>query len=82
MGVKDLRDAFNVAAAGAFTCTLATLGYEQAHDVEWQRLTFSGTAADGSPFSTQSELLRPKTDVVQAARATALALVAKGKPTP
>ena len=80
MGTKDLREAFNAAAAGAFTASIATLGYEQAHDVEWQRLRFSGTAADGTPFSTQSDLLRAGTNVMQAARDVALALIAKGKP--
>lgn len=80
MAVQHLREAFNDAAAGVFTASIATLGYERSHDTEWQRLTFSGTAADGSPFATQSDLLRPGTNVMQAARDVALALIAKGKP--
>jgi hypothetical protein len=82
MGVKELRETFNAAADGQFTCMQATLGYEQANDTEWQRLTFSGIAADGTPFSTQSDRLRPRTDVLQAARETAAAFVAKEKPAP
>lgn len=80
MGTKELRESFNDAAGGAFSCQVATLGYERKDDVEWQILKFSGSAADGSAFATQSELLPPKTDLAQAARATALALIAKGKP--
>lgn len=82
MGTKDLRDAFNAEAEGVFTCSVATLGYERKDGAEWQILTFSGTAADGSPFATQSEHLKPGTDVNLAARAAARALIDKGKPAP
>lgn len=82
MGVKELREAFNAAADGQFTCMTATLGYEQANDSEWQRLTFSGIAVDGTPFSTQSPRLPPGTNILQASRTTAEVLVAKEKPAP
>lgn len=75
MGVSDLKDAFNSIAGPRYTCDKAYLGYERQNDVEWQRLTFSGTAADGTAFSTRSDRLRPHTDVNQAAREVAQALL-------
>ena len=82
MGVKELREAFNAAADGQFTCMQATLGYEQADNIEWQRLTFSGIGADGTPFQAQSARLKAVTNVLDAARETALALLDQGKHTP
>ena len=82
MGTKDLREAFNTAADGFFTCSVALLDYERVDGVEWQRLTFSGSAADGSAFSTQSGLIPAKSNVTQAARDTAVALIDKGKTAP
>jgi len=82
MGVRELREAFNSAADGQFTCMMATLGYEQADNIEWQRLTFSGIGADGAPFQVQSARLKAGTNVLDAARETALALVDQGKHTP
>lgn len=81
MGAADLRDGFNAVAAPAFNCDRATLHYERAHDVEWQVLTFSGSAADGAPFETRSERLRAGTDVNLAARAVAQTFLDQGKPT-
>lgn len=78
MGTKDLRDAFNLAADGRATCTLATLGYERADGAEWQILSFSGTDAGGAPFMVQSERLKAGTNVLEAAHETALALIDKG----
>lgn len=80
MGSSDLRDAFNLIAAPAFNCELATLHYVQAHDVESQVLTFTGSAADGTPFTIESAPLRAGTDVNLAAKATAQQLLDRGKP--
>ena len=80
MGTKELREAFNLAADGRYACNVATLGYEHSDGTEWQILSFSGTDASGAPFMAQSERLRAGTNVMQAARDTALALVDKGKP--
>lgn len=80
MGVSDLKDNFNSIAGPRYTCLKAYLAYEQADGAEWQRLTFSGTAADGTEFSVQSELLPPHTDVNQAARETAQALLDRKEP--
>ena len=82
MGVKELRDSFNAAADGQFTCMTATLGYEQADNIEWQRLTFSGIGSDGTPFQAQSARLKAGTNVLMAARETAVALLDQGKHTP
>lgn len=82
MGTKDLREAFNAEAGDAFSCQRATLAYRQHEGAEWQILSFSGTGSDGMPFATQSELLPPKADVNQAARAVARVLIDKGKPAP
>ena len=82
MGTKDLRDAFNLAADGRATCNVATLAYERVDGKEWQVLSFSGTDAAGAPFMVQSERLKAGTNVLEAARETALALVDKGKPSP
>ncbi len=71
MGVSDLRDAFNTVTGDAFACTAATMGYTRAHDVEWQVLSFSGTAANGTPFTVSSPQLRPETDLYAATAATA-----------
>lgn len=77
MGASDLRDAFNAVSAPAFTCQRATLGYVMAHDVESQVLTFTGSAADGSPFEVKSPALRPGTDVNLAARDVAQQMLAQ-----
>lgn len=82
MGVKSLREAFNGASGGKFTCSDARLSYEQADGKEWQRLTFSGTDAAGAPFTTQSDRLGAGVEVNQAAAACALELVAKTEPKP
>lgn len=75
MAASDLRDNFNAVASPAFNCTRATLHYERAHDVESQVLTFTGAAADGSPFEVKRPPLRPGTDVNLAARAVAQTLL-------
>lgn len=79
MGIAAVRDAFNAVASPAYNCTQALLGYDFAHDVQWQVLTFSGMDADGNPFSV-TDRLRPGTDVNSAARVMAQQLLDKGKP--
>lgn len=75
MGAADLREAFNAVAAPRYTASKALLNYERKDDTDFQRLTFSGHAADGTPFEVKSDLLRPGTDVNQAARDTAQRLI-------
>ena len=75
MGVRELRETFNMVASPAYSCRQAFLGYDQAHDAESQILTFSGTKADGSPFVEKSRKIRPNEDVVSVARETAQKLV-------
>lgn len=75
MGVSELRDAFNAVAQPQYTAHKALLGYEQAHDVEWQRIAFIGTDQAGNPFTYKSELLRPETHLVTAAADTARTLL-------
>lgn len=71
MGVRQLIEAFNSVASPAFVCARAFQAIERAHDIDFQRLTFSGTASDGTPFAVQSEQLRPKSDLVEAAKSIA-----------
>lgn len=72
MGVAELRSSFNeVAELAGFSCTKAELSYEQHEGIQWQRLTFRGTDANGAAFVQRSERLRPETDVVLAARQVA-----------
>lgn len=75
MGVKQLREAFDAAAGAGYACSLATMHLERADNAEWQVLTFSGTAPDGSVFTTQSARLGPSTNLEAAARATAESFV-------
>jgi hypothetical protein len=82
MGVKALREAFDAAADGRLSCQKALLDYIRQDGAEWQKLSFSGTAADGTAFSTQSELLPAKADVFAAATAVAQKLIGKGTPAP
>lgn len=80
MGVSDLQSAFNDAAASAFTCTRAFLGYTQAHDTEWQILEFRGTDSNGAEFIAKSDPVRPNGDIIAAAVATAKRLIDQRKP--
>ena len=81
-GAKGLRDAFNAQMGDLGSCRMALLDYLRQGGTEWQILDFSGTWADGSPFSIKSDRLPPKTDVQAAAAATAQQLLkAKGPAT-
>jgi hypothetical protein len=82
MGVKALREAFDAAADGRLSCQKALLDYIRQDGAEWQKLSFSGTDSTGAAFSTESDLLPPRTDLTEAARATATAFLAKEKPAP
>lgn len=77
MGVADLKNAFNVATAGRFTCQRATLGYEHVKEVEVQRLTFTGIDSDGKPFEARSDRIPAGSDPVIAARQTAVRMIEK-----
>lgn len=77
MGVKQLREAFDAAAGAGYSCSIATMHLDRVNNTEWQVLTFSGTAPDGSAFTTQSAGLGPSTNLEAAARATAESFVAK-----
>lgn len=71
MGAREMRDAFNLAAAPAATCIKALLEYEHANDTEWQVIFFSGNYADGSGFAIKSDRIRPGGDISQMVTATA-----------
>lgn len=79
MATVDLKNAFNAVADGEYIATRATLGYERAHDTEWQVITFYGRKRDGSPFEAASARLRPDTDLIGAARDTAQAMLDQDK---
>lgn len=80
MAATDLRDAFNAVSEPTFTCAKALLGYEHKDEIQFQRMFFSGTGADGSVFDVRSTLLRPGTDVNLAAAAVARQLLEDRKP--
>jgi len=82
MGARELRAAFNEVAAPAATCVKALLEYDRRHsDTESQILYFSGSYADGTGFTIQSDRIRPGEDVNLVARATAERLLQqKGSP--
>lgn len=76
MGVAELRTAFNeVAEPAGHTCAKAELSYEAHEGLQWQRLTFRGTDANGVPFVQRSDRLRPETDVILAAREVATKMI-------
>lgn len=77
MGVGQLRDAFNAVAQPEFTCRKALLSYENAHDVQWQVLTFSGIASNGAEFTVNSQRIEPHGDIIAAATKTAQDFVTK-----
>ena len=76
MGVKDLRDAFSVAAPG-YSCSQATLSYDRAHDTEWQILMFRGTDSSGMPFEVTSDPVPPSGDIMEETAKTAQRLVSQ-----
>jgi hypothetical protein len=83
MGVGELRQAFDsVAGPAGFTCTLALLDYQRAHDTEFQILLFRGTDAAGAGFEIKSDPLRANSDLNQAAKEVAQRLLDQRKPRP
>lgn len=79
MGVKELRDSFNLVAEPDATVRTALLDYVNQGGTQYQRLTFKGSWLDGTEFETKSDLVRPGGDVIIAARSTATAMLkAKG----
>lgn len=80
MAVTDLVDAFNSVSLPRFTCVRAKLAYEMRDATQFQRLTFSGTASDNLVFEIKSDLLRPDTDVNEAAKAVAKRLLDQPHP--
>lgn len=81
MGVKELRDEFNLTAGKEARCVKALMGYKPSGGMEYQVLYFSGNYADGSEFVIQSDLIRPSGDLLTASRETAQALLNQRKPT-
>lgn len=79
MAARDLREAFNAVASPRYVADKATLGYERAHDVEWQVLTFSGRGADGNAFS-HVEKVKGDVELNNAARVAAQKLLDQKEP--
>jgi len=75
MGHRELRDAFNLAAAPHATCSQAYHRYDRDADgKEVQKIEFNGTYADGTAFSIISTV-PPKGLLELAARDTAQTLL-------
>lgn len=81
MGVKELRESFNLTASPDAVCQKALLEYVPGQGTEFQVLFFSGNWSDGTGFTIKSERIRPSADVNQAARATAEQLLQRKKAT-
>lgn len=82
MGIRDIKQVFNLAADGAATCSKAFLKYERLGNPsqEWQFLEMSGNWADGSAFSIRSDGI-PRNGILElAARATAEKLLQMKEP--
>lgn len=75
MGVKELREAFNEAAAPHFTASKAFLQMVRVDSAEMTKLTFSGIGADGVAFEVTTDPLPAGTDVMIAAKQAAGKLV-------
>jgi len=76
MGIAELRNVFNVAAAPEAICTAARMFYERDEaNKEWQRLRFEGTFSDGTAFSIISAKVPPKGLLELAARDIAQTLL-------
>ncbi len=81
MGVKELKDSFNLVAAPEATASKAFLGYKSQGGTQYQILTFQGAWADGEKFEILSNLIRPSGDPIMMARETAAALLARRQKT-
>lgn len=76
MGVKELRDSFNLVVAGQATCTKALM---ETLPAGGQMLYFGGSYADGEGWVIQSKLIPPQADLVAASRETAEALLQRAR---
>lgn len=77
MGVKELRDSFNLVAEPDASARKAFLSYKMLGLTQYQVLTFQGSFADGAPFEVKSTEIRPGGDAIIAARDTAKTLLAQ-----
>jgi len=77
MGVKELRDTFNLATEPDASARKAFLDYKTQGGVQYQILTFEGSFADGVAFSIKSNLIRPNGDPNMMARETGLLLLSQ-----
>lgn len=71
MGIAEVRNAFNEVAQPIFSCTKALMRNEPDAGVEWQVITFYGTANDGAPFEVASTRHHPGDDPNAVAAETA-----------
>lgn len=71
MGVREIRDSFNLVANPDATANKALLDYETVGGIQYQVLTFEGYSAGGAKFSIRSDRIRPNGDPILMARATA-----------
>lgn len=75
MGSRHLREAFNAVSAPTYTCTMALMDTQRAHDVEACILTFIGTKDTGEKFTVSSRPVKQDEDVNAVAAETARALI-------
>ena len=75
MGTKHLRDAFNKVAQPTYTCSMALMDTQRAHDVEASILTFIGTKDTGEKFTVSSRPVKQDEDVNAVVAETAQALI-------
>lgn len=69
MGVKEIRDAFNLAAGPRFSCSRVFLNMHRADGGEFQMLTIPVIdASGGGEFEVKSDMLSASVDPVTAAR--------------
>ncbi len=82
MGVGELRESFNAVASPIYVAQMAFLHYTRAHDTEWQVVTIRGTDDAGATFEAVSDPLPPHTDLNQAAKELAQAMIDQRNPAP
>ena len=75
MGVREIKDSFNLVANPDATANQAFLDYKTQGNVQYQVLSFKGSWSDGEAFSILSDLIRPNGDPVLVARSTAAQLL-------
>ena len=75
MGIKEIKDSFNLVANPDASARKALLGYKTQGSTQYQILMFWGSWADGTAFEIKSDLIRPNADPVLMARTTAAQLL-------